>query len=73
MKIKFTSYLNFFFNKDIQNFNLSFPVITIKRLKKKLKTLMTAQLIKDLMWVSVSSTDKIADSFLIQDKNSTLI
>ena len=34
---------------------------------------MTVQLIKDLMWVSVSSTDKIADSFLIQDKNSTLI
>ena len=78
MKIKLTSYLIFFFfvifNKDIHNFNLSFLVITIKRfIKKKLKTLMIVQLIKDSMWVPVSSTVKIANNFLIQDRNSTLI
>ena len=33
---------------------------------------MIVQLIKDSMWVPVSSTGKIPDSFLIQDRNSTL-
>ena len=78
MKIKLTSYLIFFFfvifNKDIHNFNLSFLVITIKRfIKKKLKTLTIVQLIKDSMWVPVSSTVKITNSFFIQDRNSTII
>ena len=34
---------------------------------------MIVQLIKDSMWVPVSSTVKIANNFLIQDRNSTLI